>query len=917
MKLFSENINYALGWMVVHSLWQATVIAIVFGVLLIFLRKQSAKLRYVVASMALSSVLLSSIGTFTYCYITVNQPVTIDLPSVQTNNSTQKEVFVPNVAEITPATVSPTESKWSVANFRDYFEQNLPLIVLLWLMGVAIFLMRLLGGISYIYYLRTRMNFPPDEYWAEMLQRLVKKAGLTKPIDLLESAMVRTPMVVGYLKPLILFPIGFINRLSEKEVEAILAHEIAHVIRHDYLFNILQSLVEAIFYYHPAVWWMSAQIRDEREIACDEIAIELLHGNSMNYAKALVAIQEMAFFPLTPSLAFVGQSKNQFLMRMQRILNQPQNKFNIMEKLIATIIVLFTLIGLNLAQTAGPKYNYTNVSEGSSLVMGDGKMKTAGFWNAKIENNEVCVTFNNSEKGQIWVTNQCFDRSEFSTLPNQEAEFTLTRAAGTITFKGKFDGDEGYGKQSFATNESFRKKLSEKGISDIDDEFMFNTFLAKADEKYFEQVEKLGFEKVSSDDWRTLLVHRVSVNMIENMLNTFKAKGYSTVNIDDIVNMKIHGVDADFVKEIQSLTENKLSNDDILGAKIHGLNADFANDFKALGYNNLDYDQLIGFKIHGVTPEYIKSFNEVGLKAISADKVMELKIAAVTADFVKEMRQKGYNSTNPQKYIDMKYNSYMNYSHGSGASWSSSPYTPPTPTPVPNPAPMPAPTPPNVGSSDNYSVNGKFGRASHNGEDQWFYGDYKIIEKNEKFTKAYFKGKQMTDKEMKANAAFFKVIKRRIEQTTDAQKDALNAQEIAIQDQQRAMQEQQRAIESQQREIQSQQREIQSQQREIEAIERNTDKNNKAFSWLVRQIVADNYVKTGEKCKVSIDKNSFKVNGKKMPKEVYLRYKSAILSKMKGQNASFDYKLNGVIKGIKDDGGMEFTGTIDLSNEED
>jgi beta-lactamase regulating signal transducer with metallopeptidase domain len=132
---------------------------------------------------------------------------------------------------------------------------------------MSLFLLRLLGNIGYTYYLKNHLNFPTESCWQEMLDRLAQKSGFSKAIQLVESALVRTPMVAGHLKPVILFPIGMINRLDPREAEAILAYELAHILRHDYLFNILQSIVETLFYFHPAVWWLSGAIRHEPAFA--------------------------------------------------------------------------------------------------------------------------------------------------------------------------------------------------------------------------------------------------------------------------------------------------------------------------------------------------------------------------------------------------------------------------------------------------------------------------------------------------------------------------------------------------------------------------------------------------------------------------------------------------------------------------
>lgn len=430
--LFSENLDYALGWTVIHSLWQATLIALISGILMIVLRKKTAKIRYMLANVALLSVLVVAIVTFCFYYDFSKAEGTL---SFTPSDMTQNAVLTPTTeGVVTPAVSTVATPKiMSLEGFKDYFNRNLPLILIMWVLGVTVFMLRLLGGLSYIYYLKSRMNFPADEYWVEMIENLSKKAGLNQGVELVESAMVRTPMVVGHLKPMILFPMGVINRLSPEEVEAILAHELAHVLRKDYIFNILQSVIEALFYYHPAVWWLSSQIGNERESACDEIAINLIQSK-MNYARALVAIQEMAYFPMTPALAFAGQRKSQFLIRMQRILNQPNNKTNVMEKLTATCILIFLIIGLSFANnlknddiplsinqnspaldtipmaTIDGDYNYEDNIQKVKMSVKDGKISSLVVNGVKIAESDIPnfekLTNKILRKNQATVTNK-------------------------------------------------------------------------------------------------------------------------------------------------------------------------------------------------------------------------------------------------------------------------------------------------------------------------------------------------------------------------------------------------------------------------------------------------------------------------------------------------------------------------------
>lgn len=383
---FSQNLDYALGWMVVHSLWQAIAIALMMGIVMIVLRKKKAKVRYWVANISLMLVLFSAIATFAYYYDFSKEPgevrfipeyITLDNMGATTADiqNSKSEIF---------------NAPLSIASFKNYFNEHIPLIVLVWAMGVALFILKLLGGISYCYYLRSRLNFPPDEYWIEVLEKLKEKVGVKQSIELVESALTRTPMVVGHLKPMILFPIGAINKLSPNDVEAILAHEIAHVLRKDYIFNIIQSVIEALFYYHPAVWWISSIIRNERENCCDDVAIEIC-GNSVDYAKALVIIQEMAYYPmyLQPAMAFAGSRKNQLLHRVQRILNQPQNKTNVMEKLIATCTLVLVMIGLSFGEnTFSKNLNNTSPPDGRQVSNLTETDRTADNKEADVLNNK-------------------------------------------------------------------------------------------------------------------------------------------------------------------------------------------------------------------------------------------------------------------------------------------------------------------------------------------------------------------------------------------------------------------------------------------------------------------------------------------------------------------------------------------------
>jgi bla regulator protein blaR1 len=136
--------------------------------------------------------------------------------------------------------------------------------------------------LMYIEILRNRHLHSLSIEWQSRMNLYKNRLRINKAVELSESALVAVPMVVGWLKPLILIPVGTVNKMSVPQVEAILAHELAHIAGRDYVLNIIQTLVEILFYYHPAVWWISANIRAERENRCDDIAIRLC-GNSLTF----------------------------------------------------------------------------------------------------------------------------------------------------------------------------------------------------------------------------------------------------------------------------------------------------------------------------------------------------------------------------------------------------------------------------------------------------------------------------------------------------------------------------------------------------------------------------------------------------------------------------------------------------------
>lgn len=317
----------ALAWTLVHSVWQIALIALATGILLKFLKKQSAQLRYGLAFSGMVFSCFLCIFTFAVQYISSQTGATpvIDL----------------DMDMVTTAFVSQPVN--SVLSFLDMY---LGLIVNVWLLGSLLFLFRFSAGWLHLRQLIRGAVIDPITDSIEFVA-LKQKFDIKRAILVKASESITSPMVIGFLKPVILIPVGMVNQLTLSEVEAVMAHELAHIKRHDFLLNLFQSIMESVFYFHPGVWYLSKVINKERENCCDDLAI--LHtGNAVTFAKTLVKLQDLDFSPLKPALAMAGTTGD-FTQRVKRILNVPSADNGVLRDRIFTVLlmILFTLVGFN------------------------------------------------------------------------------------------------------------------------------------------------------------------------------------------------------------------------------------------------------------------------------------------------------------------------------------------------------------------------------------------------------------------------------------------------------------------------------------------------------------------------------------------------------------------------------------------
>jgi beta-lactamase regulating signal transducer with metallopeptidase domain len=280
----------ALGWALVHFLWQGALVAALLELALFGLRGASSELRYLVRCGAL--LLMAAAPALTFVVIRDAQPRLAEMEGV------------------TQLAAAPAAAPWLADAWPG-------LVVLAWALGAALLCARLVRDYS-----RVRRLAPdaadgalPRE-WQARFDALARAMGVRAVARVVTSARLGAPVVIGALRPVVLLPVRVLTGLTPEQITAVIAHELAHVRRHDYLVNLLQSAVEAALFYHPAVWWVSRGIRAEREYCCDDAAVRVC-ADRVAYARALTTLESWRSARPAVGMSTLGGS---LMIRVQRLI---------------------------------------------------------------------------------------------------------------------------------------------------------------------------------------------------------------------------------------------------------------------------------------------------------------------------------------------------------------------------------------------------------------------------------------------------------------------------------------------------------------------------------------------------------------------------------------------------------------------
>jgi len=353
----SDGTARAICWTLLHSLWEGVLAALLAGLIILCTRKQPAALRYNLLTADLLLFLLVAGTTFFYELRQGDHPQ--EARGIVQGIGSSESTIVHVRQDVSLQFTRPDRTIQYIRRMGDYLNTQATVITLIWLACLSVQVLRLAGGFYQAGRLRRKGVVLPGEYWNERLSILVRQLGINRRVTLLQSRLVKGPVVFGFLKPFILVPLGLLSNLPSDQVETILLHELAHIRRGDTIANLLLHLTEAIFFFNPGVRWIATLMRREREACCDDI---VLAGASdrQHYFEALVAFTQFAIDGRVAggrSYALeLGGGKTDLVWRVRRMLEQENKKLQIMEKAILSFglmaMVSFSLISKSVPPVA-------------------------------------------------------------------------------------------------------------------------------------------------------------------------------------------------------------------------------------------------------------------------------------------------------------------------------------------------------------------------------------------------------------------------------------------------------------------------------------------------------------------------------------------------------------------------------------
>jgi len=638
-ELLTGPLAQAIGWALLHLLWEGAVVAGILAAALALLSKRSANVRYAVSCSALIVVLLLGVATAWRAY----DPVVKYVPV-----TSGTEVLIP-LRSTAAAVAAVAKLTWHdrLDALSDAANDALPGVVAIWLAGVVILSTRLLLSWMRTQRMTKRNTTPANAQWQQAAIRLSAALGLRRAVKLLETAAVEVPSVIGFMRPVILLPAATLVGMTPAQIEMILAHELAHIRRHDFFVNLLQALVETLMFYHPAVWWMSRRVRIERENCCDDLAVAVC-GNAIQYARALTRLEELRADVMPVAVSSNGGS---LIDRIRRIAGGRAESEGLASRWTAALAVL-TIVAIALAAPSLPAFaqrekevkKAEEKKSGSSVEVRatkakDSKEKSKDKIKDKDSDDYDDIEISENDLPEVPETPEAPEVPEpgFTPYPTPAAVPSVRVIPAIAATPSPMVHVAPVAMPAVPAWPTPTPMPAPVAMIADGGNFDFDFDSDDDDEK--DKSEKRSDGKLTVDELVQLRAVGVTPEYINEMRGIFPG-----ASVREIASMRAVGVTPSFVKQMRDAGIDVKSSHDAKGLAAVGVTPSFIKAMRDAGLDVKSAHDAQGLAAVGVTAEYVRDMRNAGVNIKTSKDAQSLAAMGVSTKFVKMLADAGYTN---------------------------------------------------------------------------------------------------------------------------------------------------------------------------------------------------------------------------------------------------------------------------------
>ena len=577
----------ATAWTLIHSCWQAAGIAGIYRIMSVAFARRTSEARYVLALACMLAIPAASAFTFA---------CEMRSPASPAYSNATAAVGHALAAGDFPRMVAPGSAPASASAEGPRIVNSLQTLMgwidAFWAVGVLVLAARGVGGWWLIRRLRLSAMEQVPEAVNAAFERIADALGLRKTVLLRISSAIAGPVTVGALRSMVLLPVSAVTLLGPEEIEVVLAHELAHVRRADFLWNLAQTAIETLFFFHPAVWWISGRVRHERELCCDDLALKIC-PNPVVYASALFHLEEHRSRQMRLAMALDGNQSPQTLrMRIARILGEsmPLKASSSLRPfsaaaVFAAVVVLMLPAPQVIAGLRPPK------TPAAAVVVSPAPAARTNSKASKPHPGSIATPAPTPDPQTVEIA-QAQDQSAPQSPPAS---------------------------QNTGAKTTYIDRMKAAGY-DVDLDKMIAMKVQGITPEYARQMSQLGFGKLSADDLISCKVQGVTPEAIAG----FKKQGLEVKSIHDAISYQIFNV-----------------------------TPEFAEGMAKAGFKDLDSKKLVSLRVQGVTPEYAQSIAQQ-FPGATVDDVIKTKIFNINADFIAQAKRAGFPNLTLEKLVKIR-----------------------------------------------------------------------------------------------------------------------------------------------------------------------------------------------------------------------------------------------------------------------